>query len=353
MVGIEWPRPGCGGMSALSAPPRPFKLGFLTHVHGDDPPPRLYQGIVELFVAAEELGFDSGWVAQHHFQPRFGRLPSPFVLLAAAAARTRTIRLGTGVVVLGLEDPIRLAEDAAVLDALSGGRLDLGVGTGGANTMAFGAFGRDVTQRRELAADTLDRLQFALAGGTLDDSGTTLQPPAPSLGSRLWDSTTQLDGVRRAAREGRGLLLGVGHARTVQRPLAEAYLEAWAGAPEDAPIAAVRGVFPDDDIASARAELAPDIALYDPLFAADGHDPASLSLERKLDLMNVHHGPVDHIVETLASDPTFSGVATHLLVACHAESSSIARGLERLEAVARQIAPALGWSPVGNLVSAS
>ena len=128
----------CSGMSELSAPRRPFKLGFLTHVHGDDPPPRLYQGIVELFVAAEELGFDSGWVAQHHFQPRFGRLPSPFVLLGAAAARTRTIRLGTGVVVLGLEDPIRLAEDAAVLDALSGGRLDLGVGTGGANTMAFG-----------------------------------------------------------------------------------------------------------------------------------------------------------------------------------------------------------------------
>ena len=83
-------------------------------------------------------------------------------------------------------------------------------------------------------------------------------------------------GSGRAAREGRGLLLGVGHARTVQRPLAEAYLEAWTGEPEDAPIAAVRGVFPDRDIASARAELAPDIALYDPLFAADGHDPASL-----------------------------------------------------------------------------
>ena len=332
---------------------RPFKLGFLTHVHGEVPSPRLYQDVVELFVAAEELGFDSGWVAQHHFQPRFGRLPSPLVLLASAASRTQRIRLGVGVVVLGLEDPIRLAEDAAVLDALSGGRLDLGVGTGGANVSAFGTFGRDVTRRRELAADVLDRLRDALAGRPLDASGTTLQPPAPTLGSRLWDSTTQLDGVRRAAREGRGLLLGVGHHRSVQRPLAEAYLAEWSGDPAHAPIAAVRGVFPDSDLESARAELASDIALYDPLFAADGHDPARLTLERKLDLMNVRHGPVDHIVETLASDAVFGGAATHLLVACHAESSTIARGLERLEVVATQIAPALGWTPARDLVSSS
>ena len=335
------------------SPRRPFTLGFLTHVHGDVPSPHLYQDVVELFVAAEELGFDSGWVAQHHFQPRFGRLPSPLVLLAAAASRTRRIRLGVGVVVLGLEDPIRLAEDAAVLDALSGGRLDLGVGTGGANVSAFGTFGRDVAKRRELAADVLDRLRDALAGQPLDEFGTTLQPPAPTLGSRLWDSTTQLDGVRHAAREGRGLLLGVGHARSVQLPLAEAYLAEWNGDPADAPIAAVRGVFPDRDLESARAELASDIALYDPLFAADGHDPASLTLERKLDLMNVRHGPVDHIVQTLASDAVFSGAATHLIVACHAESSTIARGLERLEVVATEIAPALGWTPAHDLAAVS
>ncbi len=69
--------------------------------------------------------------------------------------------------------------------------------------------------------------------------------------------------------------------------------------------------------------------------------------------MNVRHGPVDHIVQTLASDAVFSGAATHLIVACHAESSTIARGLERLEVVATQIAPALGWTPAHDLAAVS
>jgi alkanesulfonate monooxygenase SsuD/methylene tetrahydromethanopterin reductase-like flavin-dependent oxidoreductase (luciferase family) len=104
-----------------------FHLGFLTHVHGEGDAGELLNGVVDLFVAAEELGYDSGWVAQHHLQPRYGRLPAPLVLLAGVAARTERIQLGTAVSVLPLEDPLRLAEDAAVLDELSGGRgRDLG-----------------------------------------------------------------------------------------------------------------------------------------------------------------------------------------------------------------------------------
>jgi alkanesulfonate monooxygenase SsuD/methylene tetrahydromethanopterin reductase-like flavin-dependent oxidoreductase (luciferase family) len=78
--------------------PSQFRLGFLSHLHGSSEPGQLYRDYVELFVAAEELGFDSGWVAQHHFDASAGRLPSPFPFLAAVAERTRRIRLGTAVV---------------------------------------------------------------------------------------------------------------------------------------------------------------------------------------------------------------------------------------------------------------
>ncbi|WP_374203697.1 LLM class flavin-dependent oxidoreductase [Pseudonocardia sp. ICBG601] len=107
-----------------------MRLGYLTHVTGDDPS-RAYRETIRLAERAEELGYDSFWLAQHHDGHLGGRLPSPLVLLAAVAERTRLIRLGTAVVALPLEDPRRLAEDAAVLDALSGGRLELGVGAGG------------------------------------------------------------------------------------------------------------------------------------------------------------------------------------------------------------------------------
>ncbi|HXM56721.1 MAG TPA: LLM class flavin-dependent oxidoreductase, partial [Candidatus Dormibacteraeota bacterium] len=91
-----------------------FRLGFLTHVAGTGDAATTLAETVRLVQLAEELGYESAWVAQHHLDAESGVLPSPFVFLAAAAARTSRIRLGTGVVILPLEDPIRVAEDAAV-----------------------------------------------------------------------------------------------------------------------------------------------------------------------------------------------------------------------------------------------
>lgn len=90
---------------------------------------RLYAEILEQIVAADALGFHSFWVAEHHFHP-YGVIPRPAVFLAAAAARTRHIRLGTAVTVLPFDNPVRTAEDFAMLDVLSGGRLELGIGSG-------------------------------------------------------------------------------------------------------------------------------------------------------------------------------------------------------------------------------
>ncbi len=78
---------------------------------------------------AEELGFDAVWLAEHHFQ-WYGIATDLMVLAAWAAARTRRVRIGTAIVVLPFHNPVRLAEQVATVDIISGGRLDLGVGRG-------------------------------------------------------------------------------------------------------------------------------------------------------------------------------------------------------------------------------
>ncbi len=88
-----------------------------------------YRDTVAMVRLAEDLGFDGAWVSEHHGASD-GYLPSLLVMLAALAEATTRIRLGTGVILTPLHDPVRLAEDAAVVDQLSQGRLVLGLGLG-------------------------------------------------------------------------------------------------------------------------------------------------------------------------------------------------------------------------------
>lgn len=187
---VDQARPGFRG--------RP--LGLLTHVAGLGGVARVYRETVELAVAAEELGYSSFWVAQHHGSPADGLLPSPLVLLAAVAERTSTIRLGTGVLAAGLEDPRRLAEDAAVLDALCGGRLELGVGSG-SDAAAAATFGRDHDRRHRDCLQVVDELCLVLGG-------PWLVPAAAGLRARLWWASSSAAGVRAAGTRGIGLLSG-------------------------------------------------------------------------------------------------------------------------------------------------
>ncbi|MCS6805838.1 MAG: LLM class flavin-dependent oxidoreductase [Acidobacteriota bacterium] len=107
-----------------------FGLLYLTDYHPEihGSADRLYEEMLAQIVYAEQLGFDSVWITEHHFTNYGGIFPSPSVFLAAVAQRTKRIRLGTGVVLVPLHNPIRLAEDYAMVDNLSDGRLEFGAG---------------------------------------------------------------------------------------------------------------------------------------------------------------------------------------------------------------------------------
>ncbi|QXI30639.1 LLM class flavin-dependent oxidoreductase [Pseudomonas vanderleydeniana] len=327
---------------------RPFKLGFLSHAFGDDPQ-QVYRDLIEQFEVAEALGFDGGWIAQHHLSNGFGRLPSPLILLSAITERTQRIELGTGVIVLPFEDPVRLAEDASVLDSLSGGRVQLGLGSGGANLDNFAAFRRDAETRQRDFTRHQQRLQQLLEGGPVDaSSDLTLQPPATGLARRLWHSHGSLEGAAHTARQGNGLLLGTAthDPLTVQKPLADAYLNAWPHIDRAPRIGVVRAIFPAADRVSAQAELAVDIERHIPRLKREGLIDEAVDLQEHLRLMNVHHGHPDEVVASLRQDPSLLPYADYVIAVVQAESSTQAQILRRLEILAGEIAPALGWKPV-------
>ncbi|HBO3289303.1 TPA: LLM class flavin-dependent oxidoreductase [Pseudomonas aeruginosa] len=338
----------------MSTPPftsaRTFKLGFLSHAFGSDPR-QVYRDLQEQFEVAEALGFDGGWIAQHHLSGGFGQLPSPLLLFAAIAARTRRIELGTAVITLPLEDALRLAEDAAVLDALSGGRLQLGLGSGGANLEMFNAFGREPGNRQVDFQRAQRTLQDALLGAPLPGTARLrLHPPAAGLRERLWHSHGSTAGAIHAAGQGNGLLLGTAthDPLTVQKPLAEAYLGAWQDATRRPRIGVVRAVFPAEDKVRARAELAADIELHVPRLIREGLIDQAADLESHLRLLNVHHGDPAEVVASLRGDPSLLPYADYFIAVVQSESSTQTQVLRRLESLARDVAPALGWAPAGE-----
>ena len=123
---------------------------------------QFYAELLEQVEAAEELGFESFWIAEHHFH-EYGGIPRPPIWMAAAAQRTRRIRLGAAVVVLPFDNPLRVAEDYAMVDILSSGRLDLGAGSGYLKH-EFEGFGIAGDEKRERFDEALEILLKAWTG---------------------------------------------------------------------------------------------------------------------------------------------------------------------------------------------
>ncbi|MEU8614246.1 LLM class flavin-dependent oxidoreductase [Actinoplanes sp. NPDC048791] len=325
-----------------------FRLGFLTHVQGRGDLATTYRDAQELFVVADELGFDVGWVAQHHIPLGGGGLSSPWPFLAHAAARTRRIRLSTAITILPLENPIRLAEDVAVVDALSGGRAEIGVGSG-AGPEEYAAFGADFDQKRELTTAGLATLRRALSNEELGTSGFSIQPPAGDFTDRIWQGVFSAAGARHAAAAGTNLLLNratYGYEEptdVIQRPWADEFLAAW-DRPHQPRIGLSRFIFPARDKRTALAQIGDGVRRATEGFVRRGAFPAGLGIEDQLRRFHAFHGHPDEIIAGLQAERVLP-VATDLIAQFNPGIPDRDAAIRALELIATEVAPALGWKP--------
>ena len=149
---------------------------FFQNLGGARPDGDVWRAELELADRAEGLGFGSVWTVEHHFGD-YTMSPNPLQFLTWIAARTERVKLGSMVCVLPWHDPVRLAEEASVLDHVSGGRLILGIGRGLART-EFEGFRVDMAQSRQLFTESAEAILNAFDTGTIaSDGGLYVQPP--------------------------------------------------------------------------------------------------------------------------------------------------------------------------------
>jgi putative FMN-dependent luciferase-like monooxygenase len=331
----------------------PKRLGFFTRLLDQTDPADRYRLATAQIIHAERLGFDSAWIAQHHFHEDEGGLPAPFVFLAQVAAQTSRIRLGTAIVTLPLELPIRVAEDSAVLDLMCGGRLEVGVG-GGGNLSSYAAFGQDSAERARLLAAHLQVLRDAWAGRPLPGGSDRLYPANPGLAERVWQATFTVEGARRAGAAGDGLMLSrtqprPGSAPTlslaeIQNPMIDAYLESLPGDREPR-ILASRTVFVADDDAEARRLAEIGLGRHRARLARLGRATGDGTLDAMLAAMDVHLGTPERVIASLQTDTTLAR-ATDIAVQVHSIDPPHPFILRSIELVAEVVAPAFGWGRV-------
>jgi alkanesulfonate monooxygenase SsuD/methylene tetrahydromethanopterin reductase-like flavin-dependent oxidoreductase (luciferase family) len=183
------------------------KFGLL---HRPQDPPaaehiaRRWQETLRASELAEEVGFDGLFVPEHHMMPD-GYNPAPLVTCAAIAARTTRVDVGTTVFLLPFYNPIQVAEQAAMVDVISGGRMILGCGIGNFEP-EFALYGLEKKQQGSRFEEALDLVQRAWAGEDIDHQGRHFSAkgrisPLPT-NARLWIGAMSEVGVRRAARFG-------------------------------------------------------------------------------------------------------------------------------------------------------
>jgi alkanesulfonate monooxygenase SsuD/methylene tetrahydromethanopterin reductase-like flavin-dependent oxidoreductase (luciferase family) len=213
-----------------------------------------YQKAIEQVVEAERLGADTVWLTEHHFFSD-GYLPQPLVFAAALAARTQRIRIGTAVLLGALRHPLHIAEEAAVVDILSDGRLELGFGAGWSE-LEYREFGADIARKYSLTDASFDQVRTLLTSGGVTPG--PVQQPVP-----MWLGYQGPQGAGRAGRLGAGLL-------SLNRSLLAPYLEGLAagGHPvEQARMGGVLSIIVADEPEQAALEHLPHLAYQQSTYA--------------------------------------------------------------------------------------
>ena len=200
----------------MPVPTKPLsRLGFLTIglFDGADPGPG-HESTLEIIELGEQLGFDSAWVRHRHLQ--YG-ISSPVAVLAAASQRTRRIDLGTAVIPLGWENPLRLAEDLATVDLLSGGRLNPGISVGPPMQWdrVKSVLYPDTYDAEDFSYERVERLLRLIRGEAATDFAGTVgmeafsnrvEPHSAGLATRVWYGGASLRSAQWAGEHGLNLL---------------------------------------------------------------------------------------------------------------------------------------------------
>lgn len=316
-----------------------------------------YRETLELVRRAEALGFDSAWVSEHHGSSD-GYLPSLLPMLAAFAAVTDRIELGTGVVLTPFHDPIRLAEDAAVVDQLSGGRLILGLGIAWREE-EFRTFGVPRRERAGRTEETIEILRRAWTGERFSYEGSVFRydrvkvTPAPARagGVPIYLGGYDERAVRRAGRLADGHISDAdpGEVRASLALLSEAARAAGRN-PSRLGLALMQNAFvvrSGDPFEPVRRGVAHQLGTYDAWEA--GHDtPAHDSLEppplSDPGLRNATiAGTPDEVISALRPlvDEFGAERDLHLIVRLHYPGMDLASVDVALSLFAEEVLPAL------------
>ncbi len=312
---------------------------------------------VELAVAAEDLGLDGAYVRVHHFARQ---LVSPFPLLAAMAARTHRIELGTGVIDMRYENPLYMAEEAATTDLLSGGRLQLGVSRGSPEhslrgSEAFGYVPADGTSDADLARAHTALFRDAIEGAGVVAANPQLtgvtgalavQPRSPGLSDRIWWGSGTRQTAVWAAEQGMNLQSSTLLTEDTGVPFDELqaeqialYRAAWvkAGWDREPRVSVSRSVMPIvDDL---------DEAYFGDLARGGNGDQIGHLDGGTARFGRSYAGAPDVIAEELSRDAAVRAADTLLLTVPN--QLGVDYNTHLLETVVRHIAPAIGWRPAG------
>ncbi|MDR1633858.1 MAG: LLM class flavin-dependent oxidoreductase [Bifidobacteriaceae bacterium] len=326
-----------------------LRIGLITHFDQHDDPTTLYADNVRLAQGLEELGYDSIWIAVRHFHAGWAGAPSVYSVLPAFAQATSKLTLATAVVPINADDPVRAAEDLATIDALSGGRLLIGLGKG-VPSDSYKVFTSWREDREAVYLRDVEKLHWALAGGTVQGGTGHLWPADPSLSGRILHGTSTIANVIEAAERGDGVLLerfGGGDERSVQgrerfrqrqvetlRLYLRRYRERWGQS--RTPLTAIsRTAFPGTLEEAAKATEHWNRADID-LGRLDGN----LTQEEKFLADNFAWGTPGQLVDDLLADPSLY-LSDEVVLGLHPARLTVEETLAKAEILIQQVAPRL------------